>query len=422
MVTELAKGVYWVGVVDWGLRLFHGHELSTHRGSSYNAYLIVDDKIALVDTVWEPFAEELLANIRQVIDPARIDYIIANHSEVDHSGALPMILRHCPNATVYCSKRGLDSFRGHYHADWKLQAVSTGQRLPLSFTAEGGCATKTTAEGGSATNAGGRGGRELVFIEAPMLHWPDSMFTYLTGDNILMPNDAFGQHYATGFRFNDQVDEAQLQQEALKYYVNILTPYSEQVIKKIDEVLALNLPVSMIAPSHGVIWRKDPLQIVHAYRRWAQQQPEASAVILYDTMWQATRKMAEAIADGLAESGVPHQLHHVAVTDRNDVLVDVFKSKAVIIGSPTLNRGLLPSIAPLLEDLRGLRFKNKIGAAFGSYGWAAEGVKSIEEHFAKCGIPLAAPGVGAKWQPGPEDLEKCRQLGRTVAAAVKNKA
>ena len=394
MVVEIAKGVYWVGAVDWGLRHFHGHELSTRRGSSYNAYLIVDEKTVLVDTVWEPFAEELMANIRQVVDPAKIDLVVANHAEADHSGSLPTVLRAAPGAGVVVSPRGAQSIPGHYHQDWRLRTVRTGERLAI-------------------------GSSELVFVEAPMLHWPDSMFTYLTGRNVLMPNDAFGQHYAAGFRFNDQVDAQELMEEALKYYVNILNPFGDRVVKKIDELLAMNLPVDVIAPSHGVIWRTDPMQIVRSYQQWARQEPAARAVILYDTMWHATRRMAEAIGDGLADEGVSHKLLHMAVTDRNDALVEVFKAGAVIVGSPCLNGGLLPSIYPVLADLKGLKFKNKVGAAFGSYGWSGECVKLIEQHLADCKIPLAGPGVRCLWQPKAEDLQACRALGRQVAQAVK---
>ena len=394
MVTELMKDVYWVGIVDWSLRKFHGHELSTHRGSTYNSYLIRDELTVLVDTTWAPFKEEWLENIKAVIDPAKIDIVVANHAEPDHSGGLPLIMQHAPNAELIVSKRGMESIEGLYHQPWKFRAVKTGDRIPI-------------------------GKSELVFIEATMLHWPDSMFTYLAGRNLLMPNDAFGQHYATAYRFNDQVDQEELYEEAIKYYANILTPFSPLVSKKIDEVLALGLPVDMIAPSHGVIWRKDPLQIVTTYKKWAAQAPEKTAVILYDTMWEATRKMAEAVGDGLAAEGVPYKIFHMAVTDRNDVITEIFKTKAVIVGSCTVNQGVLPTISPILEDLRGLRFQNKIGAAFGSYGWSGESVKVIEEHLQRCKIPVACPGVRAKWQPRPADLDACAHLGREVAKAVK---
>lgn len=394
VITELKKGVYWVGIVDWDIRRFHGEELSTHRGTTYNSYLIVDEKIALVDTVWGLYQDRLLENISRIIDPSRIDFVVANHAETDHSGGIGAVLKRCPGATVVVSKRGEDSIEGHYHQPWKFKVVKTGDRISL-------------------------GRNELVFIEATMLHWPDSMFTYVSGSNILMSNDAFGQHYATSSGFNDEVDQCELYQEALKYYANILTPYSAKVLKKIEEVVALNLPVDIIAPSHGVIWRKDPMQIVKKYTEWASQVPEKSAVIVYDTMWHGTRQMAEAIADGLAGEGVPAKLLLASVTDRNDIMVEIFKAKAVILGSPTFNRGLLPTIMAVLENMRGLDFKNKIGAAFGAYGWGGESVKLLEDYLDKSGIQRVAEGVRAKWQPKEPDLDKCRALGRTMAAAVK---
>jgi flavorubredoxin len=320
--------------------------------------------------------------------------VVANHAEPDHSGALPALMRHCPKATVVVSKRGAESIPGHYHQQWNFQAVETGAKIKI-------------------------GRRELVFVEAPMLHWPDSMFTYVAPDGILMPNDAFGQHYAASFRFNDQVDRTELYEEAIKYYANILTPFSNRVGPKIDELVAMKVPVNMIAPSHGIIWRKDPLQIVTAYRDWAAQKGSDSAVVLYDTMWHATRHMAEAVAEGLTRENVSCKLFHMAASDRNDVITEVFKARGIVIGSPTLNNGLLPTISPILEDLKGLKFQNKIGAAFGSYGWSGECVKLIEQHLAACGIPLAAPGVRAKWQPTAEDLEACVALGQAVAAKVK---
>ncbi|MBE0481690.1 MAG: MBL fold metallo-hydrolase [Dehalococcoidia bacterium] len=394
MAVELAKNVYGVGVVDWALRRFHGHELSTHRGSTYNSYLIVDEKTTLVDTVWGPFQEQLLRNIREIVDPAKIDIVVANHAETDHSGGLPAVMRQAKNATVVVSPRGKESIPGHYHQAWNFRAVKTGEKINI-------------------------GAHDLVFVEAPMLHWPDSMFTYLTGKNILMPNDAFGQHYATAFPFNDQVDQEELYEEALKYYANILAPFSPLVLKKIEEVLALNLKVDMIAPSHGVIWRKDPLQIVKKYQQWASQEPEKTAVILFDTMWEGTRQMADAIGLGLASENVPYRIFHMAVSDRNDVIAEIFRARAVVIGSPTFNQGILPGLSPVLEEIRGLKMKNKIGAAFGSYGWSGEAVKIIEEHLQRCNIPVVAEGVRAKWQPAVEDLDRCRELGRSVARAVK---
>lgn len=393
MVTELAKGVYWVGVTDWGIRRFHGFELSVHRGTTYNAYLIKDEKTVLVDTVWGPHAAEFVSRIKEVVDPATIDYVVVNHAEPDHSGSLPELMRLCPKATVVVSKNGATSVPGHYHQDWNLKVVKTGDRLSI-------------------------GRNELIFIEATMLHWPDTMFTYLTGHHILMSNDGFGQHYATAFRFNDEVCEEELYEEALKYYANILTPFSDRVTKKINEILALNLSVSIIAPSHGVIWRKDPLQIVRKYLEWAGQKPSRRAVVVYDTMWNATERMAKAIAEGLTEKGIDNKVYHAALTDANDLMVEIFNAGLVVIGSCTHNNGILPSLSKILEEMRGLRFQNKRGAAFGSYGWSGESVKEIEEHFKRCSIPLAREGIRIKWQPGSGDMEKCREFGRQLAESL----
>lgn len=394
MVVEIAKDVFWVGVTDWGIRRFHGFELSVHQGTTYNSYVIRDEKTVLVDSVWGPHSDEFISKVREVVDPARIDYVVCNHSEPDHSGALPDIMRLCPNATMIVSKNGLLSVPGHYHQNWKFKAVKTGERLSI-------------------------GKNELQFIEAPMLHWPDSMFTFVSGVDVLMPNDAFGQHYASAFLFNDLVDQVELYREALKYYANILTPYSDKIIKKIEEVAALNLPIKMIAPSHGVIWRKDPFQIVTKYMEWARQKPEPTAVVVYATMWNATERMAKAIAEGLIESGVDTKVYHAALADGNDLMVEIFKSRLLVFGSSTHNNGILPSMAKMLEEMRGLRFKNKIGATFGSYGWSGESIKEMEEVFKRAAIPVVREGIRFKWQPTEEDLGKCRAYGRELAVAVK---
>lgn len=393
MTTELKPGIHWVGALDWESHTFHGHELSIHRGTSYNAYLIRDDKTALIDTVWTPFSQVLIDNVRSLVDPSAIDYIIINHSEIDHAGTLPALKRLAPKAKLLVSRKGMDSVPGHFHVDWDLQAVKTGDSLSL-------------------------GKHTLRFIEAPMLHWPDSMFTYVDGASLLLSNDAFGQHYAAAYRFNDQVDQTELYQEALKYYANILTPFSSLVLKKIDELLALNLPVDMIAPSHGIIWRQDPLQIVRQYQQWARQQADPRAVIVYDTMWQATRKMADAIGEGLADGGVDHKVFHAVTSDRNDMLAEIFKARAVIVGSPTLNNGVLPTIWPLLHDMKGLKFKHKLGGVFGTYGWSGEGNGIIEAHLKDCKFALPLPSIRCKWQPDAEVLANCRAYGRKLAEAI----
>jgi anaerobic nitric oxide reductase flavorubredoxin len=394
MITELAKNVYWVGVVDWDLEAFEGHELTTHRGTTYNSYLITDEKTVLVDCVWGPFADRFIENIRELVDPAKIDIIVSNHAEVDHSGALPALVELAPNAELIVSEKGVNITKWMYHKGWKLKSVKTGDRI-------------------------GIGSQELLFFEAPMLHWPDSMFTYLTGSRILMPNDAFGQHYATEHRFNDQVDQEELIWEARKYYANIVHPFSKQVVRKIDELLALELPIEMILPAHGVLWRDNPLQIVELYRRWAaQEELEPRAVVLYDTMWQATRKMAEAICEGLASKGFGCKLYNLAIRDRNDIVADMLTAKALIVGSPTFNGGILPGVAPLLEDFRGQKYRNKIGAAFGSWGWSGEAAKHISDKMAAAGIKIVAEPIRARFTPNAEDLENCRELGRQVAKAI----
>jgi flavorubredoxin len=395
MVVELKDGVYWVGVVDWNIKKFHGHEYSTHRGTTYNCYLIVDEKVALVDTVWGPYSQQMIENIQKIIDVKKIDYVIANHAEVDHSGGLPELMKLIPDATVVVSEKGNESIFKHYHENWKFRVVKSGESISL-------------------------GKNNLVFVAAPMLHWPDSMFTYLTGKNILMSNDAFGMHYASSGHFNDEVDMIEVYQEAIKFYANILTPFSDLVIKKIEEFKKLNIPVDIIAPSHGIIWRKDPLQIVNKYYEWATQKNDGSVVIIYDTMWNATEKMAKAISEGLEMEGVKFKLFNMAVSDRNDVLTEVFKTKGIIIGSPTLNNGLLPTIKPILEDLKGLKFKNKAGAAFGSYGWSGENLKLIEENFEKARIKKLQEGIKIKWQPTKEELEKCVEFGRNFAKGLRS--
>ncbi len=394
MVVELKEGVYWVGAVDWNIKKFHGHEYSTHRGTTYNCYLIVDEKVALVDTVWGPYSQQMIENIGKIIDVKKIDYVIANHAEVDHSGGLPELMKLIPDATVVVSEKGKESIFKHFHHNWNFKVVKTGDSISL-------------------------GKNNLVFVSAPMLHWPDSMFTYLTGKNILMPNDAFGMHYASSGRFNEEVDMIEVYQEAIKFYANILTPFSDLVIKKIEEFKKLNIPVDIIAPSHGIIWRKDPLQIVNKYYEWASGGNDGSVAIIYDTMWNATEKMAQAIAAGLEKEGVKFKLFNMAVCDRNDVLTEIFKAKGIIIGSPTLNNGLLPTIKPILEDLKGLRFKNKVGAAFGSYGWSGENVKLIEENLEKGRIKVVQEGIKFKWQPTKDELEKCVEFGRAFAAKMK---
>lgn len=395
MSYKINEAVTWVGKKDWELRTFHGEEYSTHRGSSYNSYLIRDEKVALIDTVWLPFAKEFVTKLKREIDLKDIDYIIINHGEIDHSGALPELMREIPDTPIYCTKNAVKSLKGQFHQDWNFVEVKTGDKLSL-------------------------GKRDLIFIEARMLHWPDSMFTYMTGDNILFSNDAFGQHYASEFMYNDEVDQAELYQESIKYYANILTPFSRFVVSKVDEFVKLNLPLDMICTSHGVIWRDNPMQIVEQYVKWAQDYQENQITIIYDTMWNGTKHMADAIASGIrqVDPDVTVKLMHTGITDKNDVLTEVFKSKAILVGSPTINGSVLNSIAGILDQIKGLSFKNKKGAAFGAYGWSGEGVKLIGDHLAKAGFELVNDGLRVLWNPDQEAVEKCVDLGKEFAKSL----
>ncbi|MBC7342849.1 MAG: flavodoxin domain-containing protein [Clostridia bacterium] len=394
--VAIADGIYWVGAIDWNIRYFHGPAFSTHRGTTYNAYLIVDEKTALVDTVYEPFQEELIARLKEVRDPVNIDYLVINHTEADHAGAFLAIMELCPQATVLCTQRAYESLKDHYPGlDFQYEIVKTGTSVSL-------------------------GRRSLTFIEAPMLHWPDSMFTYVPEEALLLPNDAFGQHIATSVRFDDEVDADLIMDEAAKYYANILMPFSGLIAKKLQEIRDMKLAVRTIAPSHGLIWRRDPGRIVQAYAGWAEGRSRAMAVIAYDTMWLATEKMAKALAEGLVARGCEVKLFRLSVSDRNDIIKEILFAGAVLIGSPTINNGVLPTVAPLLEELVGLKPKNKIGLAFGAYGWGGGAQKVLEEHLKEARIELAVePGPTVKWVPSQGDLERCRELGRQIAARIK---
>ncbi len=390
---KIKNNVYWVGKTDWELRKFHGNEYSTHRGSTYNSYLIKEEKIALIDTVWKPFSKEFVDNLSKEIDLEKIDYIIANHAEIDHSGALPELMEYIPNTPIYCTANGVKSLKGHYHKDWNFRTVKTGDTLELGND------------------------KQLVFVEMKMLHWPDSMACYMTKDNILFSNDAFGQHYASEYMYNDLVDQNELFTECIKYYANILTPFSSLVDKKIKEVLSLNLPIDIIATSHGVIWRDNPTQIVEKYIAWANSYQENQITILYDTMWDGTKRMAEAISKGIVEKDkdVNVKLFNVANSDKNDVITEIFKSKIILVGSPTIGGGILSAIAEILEVIKGLRFKNKKAASFGCYGWSGESIKVIRDHLEKSGFSVINDGIRALWNPDQESIEKCIEFGRKIA-------
>ncbi|MDR3289204.1 MAG: anaerobic nitric oxide reductase flavorubredoxin [Peptococcaceae bacterium] len=393
MSIKLKDGITWVGKIDWELRKFHGESLSTHRGSSYNAFLVEDEKTVLVDTVWGPYAKEFIEDLKKTVDLKKIDYIIAQHGETDHSGSLSELLRYIPGTPVYCTANAVKSLKGQYHEDWNFQVVKTGDRLNI-------------------------GSKEFVFIEAPMLHWPDSLLSYLTGDEILFSNDAFGQHYATAQMFNDLADQSEMLAEAKKYYANILAPFNKLVEKKIQEVLALNLPLKMICPDHGVIWRQNPAQIIEQYLLWARDYQENQITVLYDTMWNGTRRMAETIAEGIKEAdpAVTVKLYHVGKEDINDIVTEVFSSKGIVVGSPTVNNRVLFSLAGLIDELGRMNLKNKRAAAFGAYGWSGEAVKLLNGMLTEVGFAIVNDGLRVAWNPDEEQLDSCRQFGRDFAA------
>ncbi len=392
--VEIKKGIYWVGAIDWNVRSFHGHTYNTSRGTTYNAYLIVDDKITLVDTVYGPFANELIENIKEIIPPEKIDYVISNHVETDHSGAMPAIMKLCPKAKVFGTAKCKEGLYRHYYENWDFQVVKTGDTLKL-------------------------GKRTLTFVEAPMIHWPDSMFTYCREEELLLSNDAFGQHYASNFRFDDEVDVCGLMDEAKKYYANILWPLGGLILKKIEDVLNMGVPIKMIAPSHGVIWRKDPEKIIKSYIGWAKNETRPKVVIVYETMWKSTEKMARRIMEGLTDSGVEAKLYDIAEADKTEVIGQMLDAKGFLIGSSTHDNDMLPNIAGFLELVKGLKPKGRFTAAFGSYGWAGGAAASIEKVLKEAGAEIKLPSISCKFVPDASEIVKCYEFGKDFAKTLR---
>ena len=395
MSKRVTDKVTWVGKIDWELKKFHGDELSTMEGSSYNSYLIRDNKTVLIDTVWGPYDTEFVNRLKEEIDLKEIDYIVMNHNESDHSGTLPALMREIPDTPIYCTKKGESILRGLYHQDWNYVNVKTGDELEI-------------------------GDSKLVFVEASMLHWPDTMMTYMTGDNILFSNDVFGQHYASEMLYDDMDDISKLLHEAEKYYTNIITPFSTFVTKKLAEVQGMNLKIDLVAPSHGIIWRENIGLIMNLYAKWANNYQEDQITLIYDTMWQSTRKMAEAIAEGIhqASPNTTIKILNAVKNDKNDILVEVFKSKAILVGSPTINNGFSYAIAGILEMIKGLKFKNKKAASFGSYGWSGEAAKLIREFLEESKFAIVNDGIRVNWAPDQETIEQLREYGRKFVEEI----
>lgn len=392
-LVEVKKGINWVGAVDWTIRDFHGY--STNKGTTYNAFLVLDDKITLFDTVKKPLKNDLLHNIYKLVEPSKIDYLVVNHVEPDHSGSVAEMVDIIKPEKIFCSPKGKQALLDHYHReDWPYEVVGTGQEVSL-------------------------GKRTVQFIETRMLHWPDSMMSYIKEDALLISSDAFGQHWATSERFNDQVDSWELMVHAKKYFANILLPYSQLIKKLIADVQKMDLKIDMIAPDHGLIWRDNPLQIVSAYDEWSKQVAKQKALIIFDTMWHSTEMMAKAIADGLVENGTSIKLMDLCADHRSDIITQLLDAKAVIIGSATLNNGMLPRMADMLCYMKGLRPVGKIGAAFGSYGWSGEAVKLITKSLEEMKIKVLNPGLSLQFVPDHEGLRKCVELGREIGKAIK---
>jgi flavorubredoxin len=389
--VEVVEGIYWVGAIDWNIRDFHGY--STKEGTTYNAFLILDEKITLIDAVKKEFADDLINNISQIIDPKKIDYVISNHTEMDHSGGLARVMHRIgEDKPIYCSKLGRKNLPRHFNPKYNYQTVEDGGELSL-------------------------GQRTLTFMETRMVHWPDSMFTYAKEDKILFASDGFGQHYASMERFDDQVGD-EIMVHAKKYFANILLLYTDLIVKVFEKVQSLSLDLKIICPDHGIIWRKDPMKIINAYVEWCQQKPKRKALVVYDTMWHSTEMMAEAIVDSLNQEGVKAMPMHLRRWHRSDIITEALDAGAIIVGSPTLNNGLFPTIADFLTYLKGLKPKTKIGAAFGSFGWSGEAPKLIQQELEAMKFDLIDSPLKVQYIPDAKGIEACHELGRKIAKAL----
>lgn len=388
--VEIKQDIYWVGGIDWDIRNFHGY--TTQRGTSYNAYLIKDEQITLVDTVKHYLFDEMLSRVKDIVDPTKIDYIISNHVEMDHSGSLLKILEVCPNATIITSTRGEKGLKRHYKKDLKFKAIKSGDTLNI-------------------------GKRTLHFVEIPMVHWPDSMVTYSPKDKLLLPNDAFGQHIASSERFDDELDWGILREEAAKYYANIVMPYGSQVEKTLGALSTLD--IDMIAPSHGIIWRSYIPDILREYTKWAQYQTDNKALIVYDSMWESTKKIAYALWEGLEESGIKVTIRDLKNNHISDIITDVLSSKMILIGTPTLNNTMLPTMGEFLTYLKGLKPKNRIGFVFGSFGWGGQAVGEVQKILGEIHWEIPIENININYIPDDKELLKTKEIGKKLAQYLK---
>jgi len=385
---KVSEKVYWVGAIDWGLREFHGY--ATPRGTTYNAFLVLAEKVTLVDTVKRPFVDEMFARVADVIEPSKIDYIISNHAEMDHTGGLPITIDRVGPEKVFASTMGAKALEEHFHFGYPIEPVRDGQTLNL-------------------------GDMDVTFMETRMLHWPDSMMSYLAQAKILFSQDGFGMHLASSRRYDDELDLALLEWEAAKYYANILMPYAQMVEQLYGRLKSFDRPIDLIAPDHGPMWRKHIGWIADHYHRWAKREAKAKAVVTFDTMWHSTQLMADAVAEGLADAGLAVKVMPLAGSHRSDVATEVLDAAALLVGTPTINSQMFPTVADVLCYLRGLRPAGLTGAAFGSYGWGTgAGVDQVQAILADMKVELAAEPLKVKYVPDAEALARCRELGLTV--------
>lgn len=388
--SQVVEQVDWVGYVDWSVRDFHGYE--TTRGSSYNAYLIRDEKSVLIDTVKAPYSKTLLRNLRQLMDPERLDYVVCNHAEPDHSGALPAVMAACPNAVLICDAKCRDTLARYYDtSSWKIQVVKSGDSLSI-------------------------GRYTLQFLETPMAHWPESMATYLPEKKLLFSMDAFGQHYAASERFDDQVPLAEALYEAKVYYANILMCYERPVNNALSAVHSIKPQI--LAPSHGIIWRSHVNEILAAYAEWSVCKARPKVVIMYDTMWQSTAEMARCMYDAVVEDGVDCKLIYMRATHITDVVTECLDAAAIAVGSATLNQTLMPQAAATLTYLMGLKPTGKCGFAFGSYGWGKGGAEAVQDYLEKMKFRILREPLKCQYAPDEQALKACRDAGKQLAQAA----
>ncbi len=395
--AELINGIYWVGAIDWAVRDFHGY--ATPRGTTYNNYLIMDEEITLVDTVKYDFSDTTIKNIRSIVDPAKIKNVIVNHIENDHVTSLDDIMSLAPNATIYITDKGKKGLARFFDiSKWNIKVVKTGETLSI-------------------------GKRTLMFLETPMLHWPDSMMTYVKEDKVLFSQDGFGQHIASSTRFDDELitceSMADLDDAVVDYYANILMPFGPIIKNKIGEIQKLGLEIDMIAPDHGIIWRSHPQRVVQEYLALAQGKANLSVSIIYDTMWHSTESMTLPIMQGIRDEGIDCKVIKLRATPMSAAIKEFWKSRGCLIGTPTLNNIMYPTVAEFLTHVRGLRPKNRIAGAFGSYGWGGGAVKDAYEEFRRMGLEIFEPGIQVLYKPSPEDEEKCYEFGRAFALSVR---